>query len=311
MSDRPPLLVLIPVKDTFVERLHARYDVQYVPAGPKAALPALDAIRGVVTNGTVGFSAALMERMPKLEIVCCMGAGFENVDLAAARARGIAVTHSPGANDATVADHALGLMLALARGFVALDALTRSGKGWASGRADRPTLSGRALGLVGLGNIGRRIATRASAFDMTIAYHTRTARTDVPYRHYADPIELARASDYLVIAAPGGAATRKLVSAAVLDALGPAGYLINIARGSLVDTEALIAALRDRRIAGAGLDVYEGEPDIDARLFACENTVLTPHVAGRSPEAMAAQYAAVEANLAARFAGQPLPSEVP
>ena len=202
-------------------------------------------------------------------------------------------------------------MLALARGIVPLDRLTRSGTAWLSGRADRPTLSGRRLGLVGLGNIGLRIAKRASGFDMTVGYHTRHARADTPYRHYDDLSALARDSDYLVVACPGGPATRKLVNAAVLDALGPEGYLVNVARGSVVDTEALITALRERRIAGAGLDVIDGEPNMPAELLTLDNVLLTPHVAGRAPNSLKAQYRATIANIVGVLNGTGPVSPVP
>jgi lactate dehydrogenase-like 2-hydroxyacid dehydrogenase len=245
-----------------------------------------------------------MDALPALGLIACFGAGHENVDLAAARARGIQVSHAPGANNATVADHALALMLGLARGLVSLDAAVKRG-GWESSRAARPTLNGARLGLVGMGHIGQAIARRAAAFDMSrIAYCTRTPRSDLPadYEHVGSVLELARSGvDYLVLACPGGPATRHIINREVLRALGPEGFLVNVARGSVVDTEALIAALAAGEIAGAGLDVLEDEPEVPAALLqqgaASDRVLLTPHVSGRSPAAQAAQVVAVMATL--------------
>ena len=306
------LLLLIPLKAGFLPMLRERWTVHAPEGGVKSPdLAALDVsrVRGIITNGSTGAPPELMDRMPALEIIACFGAGYESVDLAYAKRRGIAVSNAPGVNDATVADHTLGLMLALARGYVTLDRSVREGR-FSSSRADRPTLTGTRLGMLGLGNIGVKIATRAAAFDMSVAYCTRTPRKDVPWKHYASPVELARNCDWLVVATPGGPATRGLVDAAVLDALGPKGCLVNISRGSVVDEAALIAALRDKRIAGAALDVFMNEPDVSAELRAQENTVFTPHMAGRSPAAQQGQLDALVANLDACFAGKPLPAPV-
>lgn len=304
----PDVLVVIPLKEQLVGELRSRFSIHYAPSGPKEALLeslATVAIRGVVTNGSMGLTARQMSLLPRLEIICSFGAGYENVDLAAARARGIPVTHAPGVNNSTVADHALALMLALSRGLVVVDAAVRAGK-WQTSRADRPTINGKRLGLLGLGGVGMEIARRASAFGMIIGYHARHARPDVTWRYYANPVELARHSDYLVAACPGGQATRHLINAEALDGLGPNGYVINIARGSVVDTTALIAALKAKSIAGAGLDVIEGEPEIPAELLALDNVIFTPHMAGRSPEALRAQFDLLVANLEACFSGKPV-----
>jgi len=309
---RPALLAVIPLPEGSLAALRDRYAVDYAPDGPRDDVldrAASASVRAVVTNGSTGFSAAQMARLPQLGIVCAYGAGTENVDLAAAQRRGIAVTHAPGANDATVADHALAFMLALARGLAGLDRAVRAGH-WRSSRAERPALNGATCGVLGLGNIGTKIARRAAAFEMRVGYHARRAR-DVPWQHYPGVIELARASDFLVVACPGGAATRHLVGRDALAALGPDGFLVNVARGSVVDTAALADALRLGTIAGAGLDVIEGEPEVPAALLACDNVLFTPHVAGRSPAALAAQRDALLANLAAHFAGRALHSPVP
>jgi D-3-phosphoglycerate dehydrogenase len=303
---RVPILVTIPLADVVLASLRDAYEVIDTRAGEGDP----SAVRAVVTNGSTGFSAAEMARLPALEIICCFGAGYENVDLAAARRRGIAVTYAPGMNDATVADHALALMLALARDLVARDRAIREGR-WKTARAASPTLSGSRLGLIGLGRIGRQIAKRAAGFDMRIAYHSRMAKDDVPWAYRASAVELARDSDFLVAACPGGSETRHLVDRAVLAALGPKGFLVNIARGSVVDTAALIEALAAGAIAGAGLDVVEGEPELPAALLKAPNVVLTPHMAGRSPAAVKAQLDALMGNLAAQFNGAPLLTPVP
>jgi D-3-phosphoglycerate dehydrogenase len=303
---RAPILVAIPLADAILDRLRDAYDV----VDTRAGLGNQAAVRAVVTNGSTGLSAADMARLPALEIICCFGAGYENVDLAAARQRGIAITYAPGMNDATVADHALALMLALARDLVARDRAIRQGQ-WKTARAASATLSGSRLGLIGLGRIGRKIAKRAAGFDMGIAYYSRTAKEDVSWAYRSSAVELARDSDFLVAACPGGPETRHLVDRAVLAALGSNGFLVNIARGSVVDTAALIEALGAGTIAGAGLDVVEGEPELPAALLAAPNVVLTPHMAGRSPAAVQAQLDALMGNLDAQFSGAPLLTPVP
>jgi len=309
---RPEILVLIPLRTHHVNELRRHYIVHYFPAGPEAVATCGEVaarVRGVVTNGSTGLSASHLAALPNVDIVTCYGAGHEHVDLAAARARGVTVAHAGGTNDATVADHALALMLALARGLVPLDRAVRAGA-WRTSRTDRPTLNGRRLGLLGLGAIGLQIARRAAAFDMPIAYHTRRPRPEVQWPHHATLVGLAEASDVLVAACPGGPTTRHMIGTDVLRALGPEGFLVNIARGSVVDTAALLVALEAGTIAGAALDVIEGEPEIPQALLARDNVLLTPHVAGRSPEAAEAQLRACLANLDARFQGRVPPGLV-
>lgn len=300
---RLPLAVIIPLTERALAALQREYEVEYLPHMPSRA------VRAIVTNGSTGLSAAQMAALPALEIVCCYGAGYENVDLAAARERGVAVAHAPGVNDETVADHALALMLALARGIASVDRAVKAGR-WRTSRGERPTLHGARLGLIGLGNIGAKIAARAQAFGMSIGYHTRRSR-EVAWRHFTNVVELARNSDFLVAACPGGHATRHIVNDAVLAALGPGGFLVNVSRGSVVDTAALARALQSNQIAGAGLDVLEEEPEVPTALLAAENVVLTPHIAGRSPAAVAAQTAALLASLQAHFGRRALPFPVP
>ena len=308
---QPEVLVVIPLLERFLEILRESYIVHYAPEGPKDSILARHAgAKAVVTNGSTGFSDAQMAQLPQLGMVCCFGAGYEGVDLNAAQRRGIAVTHAPGANDATVADHALALALGLARGLVQFDRAVRDGR-WNESRAERPTLSGSRAGIIGLGRIGMGIARRAAAFEMKVSYHTRNPRPDVPWQHFANPRDLARESDYLFVACPGGPASRPLVDPVELEALGPSGYLINIARGSVVSNEALADALTARRIAGAGLDVVDGEPALPAQLLASDRVLFTPHIAGRSPAGVQTQLVMLVANLDACRAGAPAVTPVP
>ncbi len=260
-------------------------------------------LRAVMTIGETGLTNVEMGAMPQLGIVCFSGSGHEGIDLNAARRRGIAVTNSPDANAASVADHALGLMLAVARRIALNDRAVRQG-GWRDLSTLPGQLSGKRIGIIGLGNIGSKIAQRAAGFEMDIAYHNRHARKDIPYRWMESPLALAHWCDFLVLSAPGGAATRHMVNGAVIDALGTTGYLVNVGRGSLVDTQALIAALQDRRIAGAGLDVFEEEPNVPAALRTLPNVVLTPHLGAHSLESMRAKAEMVVHNLDAYFSGQ-------
>jgi lactate dehydrogenase-like 2-hydroxyacid dehydrogenase len=278
-----------------------------------AVRAAAETVRAVLTNGRGGLSGDDMALLPQLEIVCAVGAGYEAVDLATARRRGIVVAHCPDANAPAVADSAM-LLLAATRHLLQADRFVRAGDWQEQWRVETPTLTGKRLGMLGLGRIGSRIAQRAArGFDMAIGYHTRAAVAGSPYRYFASLLELATWADFLVAAAPGGAGTRHLVNADVLAALGPHGYLVNVGRGTVVDTQALIDALRAKRIAGAGLDVLEGEPSVPPllpELLQCDNVVVTPHVAGRAPESRTAATALILANLNAHFAGKPLPSPV-
>jgi len=273
-----------------------------------------DTVKAVLTNGRGGLSADEMALLPELEIVCTVGAGYEAVDLDAARNRSIAVANCPDTNASAVADSAMMLLMAATRHLRQADRHVHAG-GWQDQwRVDTPTISGKRLGILGLGTIGGKIAQRgARGFEMEVGYHNRKAVTASPYRYFGSLVELATWAEFLVCAAPGGAATRHLVNADVLTALGPKGYLVNVGRGTVVDTAALMDALRSNRIAGAGLDVLEGEPSVPPvlpELLAFSNVVITPHCSGRAPEARAAATALVLANLNAHFSGQSLPSPV-
>nr|WP_314483515.1 2-hydroxyacid dehydrogenase [uncultured Pseudomonas sp.] len=261
-------------------------------------------IDAVLTRGPLGLYAAEIAALPHLKIICVIGAGYEHVDLQAASNRSITVTNGAGANAPTVADHAMALLLALVRGIPQADASVRRGE-WLKPMC--PTLEGKRLGIVGLGAVGLAIARRAAnGFDMSISYHNRQPRSDVPYTYQPSVRELAAAVDFLIVAAPGGPATHHLIDHRVLEALGPQGYLINIGRASVVDTHALVAALTEGRIAGAGLDVFDDEPRVPDALKLLSNVVLTPHIAGQSPQAAQDTVQLVVLNLQAFFSGQPL-----
>ena len=276
-------------------------------------LPEGDAadIQAVLTIGSLGLTADDMDAFPNLRIICCQGVGYEKVDLAAARARGIMVTNGSGTNDTAVADHAMALLASMVRNVVSLDRAVRRGE-WQSLRQILPQLTGKRLGVFGLGNIGLKVAERCSAaFAMQVAYHNRRPKADSDWPYYDTLPELARWADFLLVAVPGGSATRHRVNSQVLSALGPDGFLVNISRGSVVDTDALIASLQQNQIAGAALDVLESEPAVPEALLALDNVILTPHVGGRSPEAQSAMFNNVLENLARFFAGRPVLSKVP
>lgn len=308
MTVKPEILVPITLVEPWLGELEADFTVRYVgraadqAAAIRAAAPE---IRALVTNSTGGASRALIASLPRLEIIALFSVGYEGIDFAAALERGIPVTNAPGVNAGSVADLALGLMLAAQRGIALRDRHIRQGR-FGDARALTHAMEGKRLGLLGLGNIGRAIAARGAAFEMTVAYAKPTRAADSPYRYFANAEALAAASDFLVVCAPGGPATRHLVNARVLAALGPEGILVNVARGSIVDQQALIDALERRAIAGAALDVYEDEPDVPEALRRLDNAVLMPHVGGFTHEAFRAAVDLVRANLRAHFAGRPL-----
>lgn len=308
-TSRPTLLVLCPLQAEYMQQFRDRFDV--IEAGDDARRAQAIAahgprIRAVLTIGTIGLTALEIAALPALEVVHTLGVGYELVDVAAAKARGIAVANAAGTNATCVADHAFGLLLAAVRGIVQMDVGVRRGLWRDQLTAYTPTVSGKRLGLLGMGDIGQQIARRAAGFDMAVGYHSRSAKPALPHRYFDSVHALAAWADYLVVATPGGAETRHLVDAEVLQALGAKGTLVNIARGSVVDTAALAAALREGRIASAGIDVYESEPQPPAELLDIANVVITPHIAGRSPEAIQASVTLVLDNLEAFFAGKPV-----
>jgi len=303
---KPSLLVLIPLSDESKARIAASFDTFHAPthaARAEAITKQGATFRAVLTNGTTGLTADEIDQMPALELVSALGAGYENMATEHARKRGIVLCNGAGTNDDCVADHAFALLLAVVRDVPRRDRATREGI-WRDQLPLRPAVSGKRLGVVGLGNIGLKVARRAAGFDIEVAYHNRKPRDGVSLRYIDDLHELARWSDYLVVATPGGAATHHLIDAAVLQALGPKGFLVNVSRGSVVDTEALAHALTNDVIAGAGLDVYESEPQPPHALVNLTNVVLTPHVAGTSPESNAASVGHFIVNATRHFAGE-------
>jgi hydroxypyruvate reductase len=273
----------------------------------------LSAIPAIITAGGTPLGGSMMDKMPKLGAIICYGTGYDGVDLAAAAQRGIAVGHSPAANAAAVADLAVTLMLAATRRLLPADNYVRTGS-WSSAKPSplmrpQPGNPGRRVGIYGMGEIGRKIASRVAAFETEVAYFSRS-KHDVPY-HYLPSLEaLAQWCSVLMIAVRASADTHHAVDANILRKLGKDGYVVNISRGSVVDQKALIAALADETIAGAGLDVFEKEPHAPDALMAFPNVVLTPHVGGHTIESHVAMQNCVIANLEAFFAGRRLPYKV-
>lgn len=304
------VLATIPLPEHTVEALSSAYDLSYQPdCGGQPAVVA-DEVAAVVTNGSTGCSAALMDRLPALKVVCSFGAGYEKVDVDAARARSIAVTHAPGANAATVADHALGFALALSRGYCGLTQAVKAGQ-WKSSRGERATLNGSTVGIIGMGRVGQLIARRVAGFDAHVAYFDLGPRAGVDGTFCKTVTALAEQSDFLIAACPGGEATHHLVDLEVLRRLGPRGYVINVSRGTVVNTGDLVEALRTGLIAGAGLDVLEEEPEVPQALLGFGNLLLTPHVAGRSPASFVAQKEALMQSLHEALTGNGCTYTVP
>jgi lactate dehydrogenase-like 2-hydroxyacid dehydrogenase len=263
-------------------------------------------VRAVATRGELGAGALLIDALPALEIVSCYGVGTDAIDLARAKARNVRVTNTPDVLTKDVADMALALILALLRKIPQGDAYVRSG-GWAKGNMDLAvSLTGKSIGILGFGRIGRAVAQRAIAFETKIGYSDVMPAAGVAYPFHADAVALAEASDILVVTVAGGAATNGIVGAKVLEALGPKGVLINVARGTTVDEVALVEALSRGKIGGAALDVFWNEPDIDKRLLDFPNVIVQPHQSSGTVETRKAMGQLVRDNLAAHFAGRPL-----
>lgn len=306
---RPDVLVVWPIRPEQMAELDRTYRLhRYDEAADKDGFlnGTAASIRAAVTTGGHGFTADLLDRLPNLEIVGSSGVGLDKIDVAACRSRGVPVTNTPDVLNDDVADLAFGLVIACLREMPQGHAYVASGDWSRRGMMHlTTTLSGKTLGIVGLGRIGREIADRARAFKMDVAYTGRT-RQDVPFDHVPDLVELARRSDVLMLTVPGGEATRNLVGREMLEALGRDGWLVSVARGSVVDEPALIAALKSGTIRGAGLDVYWNEPNVDPELVSLQNVVFYPHHASGTVETRAAMSQLVVDNLAAHFAGRPL-----
>jgi lactate dehydrogenase-like 2-hydroxyacid dehydrogenase len=297
MTNRPPLFVMTPLSPPLVEELEQRFTV-HRGGGPEDT-------RAIVAGGASIIDAETMDALPKLEIIAINGVGYDGIDLEAAQARDIRVTTTPDVLTEDVADQAIALMLAVQRRIAVNDRMVRDG-GWmvpAGRQASR-----RRIGIFGLGRIGQAIARRAEPFAAELLYTARHAKPELPWRFVPDIRSLAAASDVLILSAPGGEETHHIVDGEVLAALGPDGVLVNVARGSLVDEAALIAALEAGGIAGAGLDVFENEPEVPRALRHMDHVVLAPHQGSATEAGRAAMGALVLANLDAHFAGKPLPT---
>ena len=306
---KPEILCVLPLMPSVMTVLEERYTLHKLwQAEDRGALLADigASIRGIATDGHAGASAELMAALPNLEIVGCYGVGVDAIDLGHARQRGVVVTNTPGVLTDDVADMALALLLDVCRGISAGDRYVRGGR-WPEGPMPLTrSLTGKRVGILGLGRIGMATARRAEAFGCAIAYHGPREKPEAPYPYVADLAAMARGSDFLVVACPGGPATAGIVHRAVLDALGPEGGVVNISRGSVIDEPALVAALQDGRLGSAALDVFAAEPNVPQPLLAMDNVVLQPHMGSGTVETRAAMGQLVLDNLAAHFDGRPV-----
>ena len=301
------ILQLVPLRPEVQKDLEARYRLHGKADFDKVA----EVIRGCVTNGHSGPPPEMIDRMPKLEIIASASVGYDGIPVEYARTKGIPVCNTPDVLNDDVADLAIALMIMTARKLVVTDRYVRSGE-WAK-KGEHPLAnraSGKRVGILGMGRIGKEIGKRATAMNNTVAYHSRKPVTDVPYKHYPDLVELARNSDFLVIIIPATPQTNKIVSKAVIDALGPTGILVNVARGAVVDEDALVEALESGKLGGAGLDVFVNEPHVPEALLSMDNVVLQPHVGSGTHETRRAMSQLVLDNLDAKFAGKPLLTEI-
>ena len=308
-SDKPDVLLIGPAKPVFITGLEPDFTVhRLIEAKDRDAFISAisDRVRAfAVTYSNQQVDAGLMMRFPRLELVASFGVGYDHIDARWAGAHGIIVANTPDVLNEEVADTALGLILCTVREFPQAERYLRAGK-WE--RQPYPlsaaTLRNRTVGMVGMGRIGRAIARRLDAFAVPVVYHARRRQVDLPYRYCPSLLAMAHDVDILVAIVPGGAETRSLINAEVLESLGPQGILINLARGSVVDEEALIAALREKKISAAGLDVYRNEPHVPAALIGMENVVLFPHLGSASVYTRAAMDQLVVDNLRSWAAGR-------
>ncbi|MBD8065601.1 2-hydroxyacid dehydrogenase [Devosia sp. PTR5] len=284
-----------------VHKLHEQSD--------KAAWLAQNGAR-IRAHAGSGVQADLMDKLPKLEIIASFGVGYDNIDTAAAKARNIRVTNTPDVLNDAVAELTIGLMIALARRIPQADRFVREGK-WPHGNFPLLSeLTGKTVGILGLGRIGKEIATRAQAMKMRVVYCGRHRQPTVPYTYYDDLETMSRDSDWLVVIAPGGKGTEGIVSRKVLEALGPKGMLVNVARGTLIDEAAMVEMLQSGTLGGAALDVFEKEPKVPQALLGLDNVVLSPHQGSATHQTRDAMGALLVANLEKHFAGEPLISAV-
>jgi lactate dehydrogenase-like 2-hydroxyacid dehydrogenase len=311
-NSKPAVLIRVEHRDEDLDRLREVFEVHYAPSAEQFAEAAGrvgPTIRGIITNGSFGVSGEHIRAMPDLEIVLARGVGYEKIDVEAAKERGVIVANGQGLNSHAVADHAMGLLLSLVRRIPSDDRAVREGR-WDEVRGLRPIIHEKWMGILGLGGVGAAVAMRALGFGMQVGYHSRSVKPDVPHAYFDSVRGLAEHSDVLVVAVPGGPDTRGMVDRDVLAALGPAGFLVNVGRGSVVDNDVLAEALSSGIIAGAAIDVVDGEPAIPDRLLQAPNLLITPHTGGLSPEIMVLANRQVLANLTAHFAGRPVTNRV-
>jgi lactate dehydrogenase-like 2-hydroxyacid dehydrogenase len=301
------ILQLVPLRPEVQKELAVRYRLHGKADFDKVA----GVVRGCVTNGHSGPPPEMIDRMPKLEIIASASVGYDGIPVEYARSKGIPVTNTPDVLNDDVADLAIGLMIMTARRLVASDRYVRAGLWPKEGEyplAQRA--SGKRVGILGMGRIGKEIGKRAEAMNNTVAYHSRRPVKDVTWRHYPDLVELAKDSDFLIVIIPSTPETQKIVSKAVIESLGPTGILVNVARGAVVDEDALVEALKSGKLGGAGLDVFANEPQVPDVLFGMDNVVLEPHVGSATHETRRAMSQLVLDNLDAHFAGKPLLTEI-
>lgn len=308
------ILVMSKLMPQQQQELEQRFDVValYNARDPEQVLQSCkDEVQGIIAAPNNPVRAHLMEALPALEIIALDSVGFDNVDIDVAKSRGIKITNTPDVVTADTADTASGLLINVARRMVEADMFVRVGQ-WEGG-SKKPrgiSLAGKTVGIVGLGRIGQAIAKRLSAFDMDIIYHGRSEKKGFSYQYYSDLKAMAEMSDFLMLSCSGGAETKGLITMDVLEALGDKGYLINVARGSVVDEDALVRALQDGIIAGAGLDVYANEPYVPQELRSMDNVVLMPHIGAQTHETLAVMSNIVLENLVNHFEGKALLTEV-
>ncbi len=318
ISIKPTLLVLVYLAPEHRNLLSDRFELLYAPNeglgvdrsnGQEQINLRGEEIEFVLTNGANGLLPIEIDAMPKLKLICSLGVGFENVAIEHARRCGIPVCNAAGTNHVAVADHAMAILLAAIRRVTFLNNGVRHGL-WRDDIPRPPHVSGRKMGIFGLGAVGTEIAKRARGFDMEIGYNSRSRKDQLGFRWFENINSLAQWCDYLIIAAPASEETYHVVNGEVLNFLGPDGVLVNVARGTLVDTNAVATALKQKRIWAVALDVYEFEPTPPSQLFEFDNAILTPHIAGISPQAIYASVMRFIENTEAFLAGKPLLTQV-
>jgi lactate dehydrogenase-like 2-hydroxyacid dehydrogenase len=313
IADKREVLLIGPLRPWLAKGLADFTMHKFPAAGRDAFLAANAGLRAMAVSAPVApVDDALFNRLPKLQIVASFGVGYDHIDAAAAAKRGIIVTHTPDVLNEEVADTAIGLLLCTVREFPQAERHVRAGR-WPQGNypLSKATLRNRTIGLVGMGRIGVAIARRLEGFGVPIVYHARHRRPELAYRHYPKLTDMAHDADTLIVIVPGGDETRNMIDARVLDALGPDGIVINVARGSVIDEPALIAALKQRKIFAAGLDVFADEPNVPVELMTRDNVVLLPHVGSASAYTREKMDQLIVDNILAWAAGKPPLTPVP